>query len=71
MSVNQDRSTLMIYGKLCGLFVLLRRGVRNWGFSEFINLPKYPEDKICPKLRGLAQIFPQSSFLLDVNPSPR
>lgn len=25
MSVNQDRSTLMMYRKLCGLFVLLRR----------------------------------------------
>ena len=46
MSVNQDRSTLMIY-------VLLRRAFSQarcteLGFSKFINLPKHPEDKVCP-----------------------
>ena len=36
-------------------------------FSKFSNLPWYREDKICPQLKGLAQYFPQSSFLLDIN----
>ena len=75
MSVNQDRSTLMMYRKLCGLFVQASFFAGEvYGIGAFPNSLTYPsilKINFVHLMRGLAQIFPQSSFLLDVNSSPR